>query len=225
QGFTSGPNPLEGPRGFAEVTAGDYDLDVITADLGRDHLLALNTYKPFPCGIVVHPTIDACLQLRAEHDLDPNDIRTVELRVAPLVLDLCNQREITRGLEGKFSIFHAAALALVRGRASLAEFSDEAIVDPKIAAMRARVRPVEDSTVSEDGVEVDLVMADGRRLHKSLEFSVGNIRKPLTDQQLESKFRDQVRVIGGSQVDAVIEKLWAIDTLEDMQGLVEATLP
>jgi len=224
-GFTSGPRPLEGPRGFAEVTAGEYDLDIVTADLGRDHLLALNTYKPFPCGIVVHPTIDACLQLHAEHAFGPEDVAAVELRVAPLVLDLCNQREITRGLEGKFSIYHAAALALVRNRASLAEFSDEAVADPAIAAMRSRVNPVADSSVSEDGVEVDLVLTDGRRIHKSLEFSIGNIRKPLTDQQLESKFRDQVRVIGESQSNDVIGRLWSIDTLEDMQGLIEATLP
>ncbi|KKB09141.1 MmgE/PrpD family protein [Devosia chinhatensis] len=225
EGFTAGPRPLEGPRGFAEVTAGEYDLDIVTADLGRDHLLGLNTYKPFPCGIVVHPTIDACLQLRAEHDFAPEDVVAVQLRVAPLVLDLCNQREITRGLEGKFSIYHAAALALVRNRASLAEFSDAAVTDPALAAMRSRVTPVADGSVSEDGVEIELVLSDGRRLHKSLEFSVGNIRKPLSDQQLESKFRDQVRVIGEQQVTGVIERLWAIDTLENVQGLVEATLP
>lgn len=224
-GFTSGPRPLEGPRGFAEVTAGEYDLDVVTRDLGRDHLLNLNTYKPFPCGIVVHPTIDACLQLRAEHGFAPEDIANVELRVAPLVLDLCNQRDIKTGLEGKFSIYHAAALALVRNQASLAEFSDEAVADPAISAMRDRVKPVADNSVSEDGVDVELVLKDGRRLTKSLEFSIGNIRRPLTDEQLESKFRDQVTVIGQTQANDVIKRLWSIESLQDMQGLIEATRP
>jgi 2-methylcitrate dehydratase PrpD len=225
EGFTSGPNPLEGPRGFAEVTAGEYDLDVVTTDLGKDHLLALNTYKPFPCGIVVHPTIDACLQLRAEHGFDPGEIEAVELRVAPLVLDLCNQREITKGLEGKFSIYHAAALALVRNRASLAEFSDEAVADPAIAAMRALVQPVADPSVSEDGVIVDLTMASGQKLHKSLDFSIGNIRKPLSDQHLETKFRDQVTVLGSGQVETLISKIWSIETVDNVQELVEAALP
>jgi 2-methylcitrate dehydratase PrpD len=224
-GFTAGPTPLEGPRGFAEVTAGKYDLDIVTDGLGEDHLLALNTYKPFACGIVVHPTIDACLQLQAEQNLDPDEIETVELRVAPLVLDLCNQREIKTGLEGKFSIYHAAGHALVRKRSSLSEFTDEAVNDPAIAAMRARVRPVADASVSEDGVVVELTLKSGRHIRKALDMSIGNIRKPLTDQQLESKFRDQVRVLDAQRVDSLIDRLWSIDTIGNVQEIVTAALP
>jgi hypothetical protein len=70
----------------------------------------------------------------------PSRSSPVRLRVAPLVLDLCNQKDITRGLQGKFSVYHGAAIGLVRGRGGLAEFTDEAVNDRRSAAC-ARRRP------------------------------------------------------------------------------------
>src|SRR6202050_3747364 len=103
-GFTSGVRGLEGPRGFAAVQAAQYDLSRITAGLRIDFDLRANTYKPFPCGIVNHPTIDGAIQIHDQNKPAPESIRAVKLRVAPLVLDLCNQQNITRGLPGKVSV-------------------------------------------------------------------------------------------------------------------------
>lgn len=225
EGFTTGPTPLEGPRGFAAVTAGEYDLSIVTEGLGQDHLLGLNTYKPFACGIVVHPTIDACLQIHAEQYLDSSEIESVELRVAPLVLDLCNQRNISTGLEGKFSIYHAAGHSLVRKRSTLAEFTDEAINDPAIVAMRAKVSVVADTSVSEDGVVVAVTTKSGTVIRKSLEMSIGNIKKPLSDKQLEAKFRDQATVLAKDRVDTLIDRLWSIDTIGNAGELAGTATP
>jgi len=96
-GFTAGERGIEGPRGFAHVQAASRDLTRITTRLGVDFDLRENTYKPFPCGIVNHPTIDGAIQLHDEHRPDPASIVAVRLRVAPLVMDLCNQQNITRG--------------------------------------------------------------------------------------------------------------------------------
>src|SRR5690606_8598476 len=130
--FTAGERALEGPRGFAAVTAASYDLAKITDGLGRDFDLRANAYKPYACGLVVHPTIDGCSQLKREHAPDPRSIVAVRLRVAPLVLDLCNKRDLRRALESKYSIYHAAAIGLVRGKGGLQEFTDEAVRDPAI---------------------------------------------------------------------------------------------
>lgn len=228
KGFTAGPTPLEGPRGFAHVTTGTsgrFDLSVITRGLGRDHLLHENTYKPFPCGIVVHPTIDACLQLVAEHGLRPEQVVRAELEVAPLVLDLCNQKDISLGLQGKFSIYHAAGVALARHRAGRGEFTDETVNAPDVVAMRARVSPRASDRVPEDGVHVTLTLSDGRVLEKALDASIGNIRRPLSDGQLEQKFRDQAEVLAAARAEALIAALWAIDTAPGMDGIVALATP
>src|SRR5690606_33725876 len=113
--FTAGERALEGPRGFAAVLAANYDLDKIGAGLGTEFSLRDNAYKPYPCGLVVHPTIDACIELREGFRPPPEAIAAVRLRVAPLVLDLCNKRQLGRALASKYSIYHAAAIGLVRG--------------------------------------------------------------------------------------------------------------
>lgn len=228
KGFTAGPTPLEGPRGFAHVTtgtSGTFDLSLVTRDLGRDPLLHENTYKPFPCGIVVHPTIDACLQLVAAHGLTAEMIEAVELDVAPLVLDLCNQKDITVGLQGKFSIYHAAGIALARHRAGREEFSDETVNAADVKAMRARVTPRASDKVPEDGVHVTLRLKDGRVLTKELDASIGNIRRPLSDDQLAQKFRDQAEVLTPPRTEALIGALWSLDSAADMATIIDLATP
>ncbi len=225
-GFTSGEHGIEGPRGFAHVLAATRDLSKITTRLGVDFDLRENTYKPFPCGIVNHPTIDGAIQIHDEHRPDPASIVAVRLRVAPLVLDLCNQQNITKGLQGKFSVYHGAAVGLVRGKGGLREYTDEAVNDPAIKRVRELTTATGDPSVTEDQVHVEVELRDGRKLSKLVEQSLGNIHRPLTDKQLEEKFRDQaILVLPAPEVESVIQLCWKIDQLDDVGELVTATVP
>jgi len=225
-GFTSGEHGIEGPRGFAHVLAATRDLSKITTRLGVDFDLRENTYKPFPCGIVNHPTIDGAIQIHDEHRPDPASIVAVRLRVAPLVLDLCNQQNITKGLQGKFSVYHGAAVGLVRGKGGLREYTDDAVNDPAIKRVRELTTATGDPSVTEDQVHVEVDLRDGRKLSKFVEQSLGNIHRPLTDKQLEEKFRDQaILVLPAPEVESVIQLCWKIDQLDDVGELVTATVP
>ncbi len=225
-GFTAGEHGIEGARGFAAVQAAQYDLAKITAGLGTEYELRANTYKPFPCGIVNHPTIDGAIQLHQEHHPAPDAIAAVRLRVAPLVLDLCNQTNITRGLQGKFSVYHGAAIGLVRGKAGIQEYTDEAVNDPSIKRVRELATAVGDASITEDQAYIEVELISGEKLSRFVEKSLGNIHRPLTDQQLEEKFRDQA-VLGlpGGQVDRLIELCWRIDELEDVGELTKTACP
>ena len=225
-GFTSGEHGIEGPRGFAHVLAATRDLSKITTRLGVDFDLRENTYKPFPCGIVNHPTIDGAIQIHDQHRPDPESIVAVRLRVAPLVLDLCNQQNITKGLQGKFSVCHGAAVGLVRGKGGLREYTDEAVNDPAIKRVRELTTATGDPSVTEDQVHVEVELRDGRKFSKLVEQSLGNIHRPLTDKQLEEKFRDQaILVLPAPEVESVIQLCWKIDQLDDVGELVTATVP
>lgn len=216
-GFTAGEHGIEGARGFAAVQAAQYDLSKITAGLGSEYELRANTYKPFPCGIVNHPTIDGAIQLHHEHRPAADDIAAVRLRVAPLVLDLCNQTNITRGLQGKFSVYHGAAIGLVRGKAGIQEYTDEAVNDPSIKRVRELGTAVGDASITEDQAYIEVELISGQKLSRFVEQSLGNIHRPLTDQQLEEKFRDQaVLALPAAQMERLIELCWRIDELEDV---------
>jgi 2-methylcitrate dehydratase PrpD len=226
-GFTSGEYGIEGPRGFAPVTAREFDLTRITTGLGSDFGLRRNTYKPFPCGIVIHPTIDACIQIHRDLKLVPRDIRAVHLKVAPLVLDLCNKRDIGKGLEGKFSVYHAAAIGLVRGRGGIAEFTDATVNDPEVKRVRETLTiAVADRSIAEDEVIAEVTLASGERVVKHVEHAIGNLARPMTDGELEDKFRDQsAPVLGAQRTNELMALCWSVDKLADCRTLIEATAP
>jgi len=179
---------------------------------------------------VNHPTIDGCIQIhderRDEHDAAPEKIAAVRLRVAPLVMDLCNQQGITKGLQGKFSVYHGAAIGLVRGKAGIREYTDEAVNDPQIKRVRESVSAVGDPSITEDQARIEVEMTSGARLTRFVEQSLGNIHRPMSDQQLENKFRDQaVAALPAARVEKAIELCWTIDELEDVAELIEAAVP
>ncbi len=226
EGFTAGEYSIEGPRGFAAVQSAKYDLSKVTEALGTDFNLRRNTYKPFPCGIVNHPTIDGCIQLHDEHRIDPAAIKSVSLRVAPLVMDLCGKKAITKGLEGKFSVVHGAAIGLVRGKAGIQEYTDEAVNDTAIQRVRESTTAVGDPSITDDQAAIEVTLADGRKLTRFVEKSLGNIHRPMSDKQLEEKFRDQaLPVLPAAQIGQAIDLCWKIDALDNVNALVEATVP
>jgi len=99
--FTSSDRMLEAKRGWANTISTKQDFQEITEGLGERYETALNTYKPFACGIVMHPAIDAAIQLRNECQITADQIERIDLRVNPLVLELTGKKTPHEGLEGK----------------------------------------------------------------------------------------------------------------------------
>jgi 2-methylcitrate dehydratase PrpD len=109
QGFTAAETSLEGPHGFASVLAPACDIAPITAGLGTTYEILANSYKPFACGVVAHPVIDACIQLRNHNQLRTAEIERVVLTVSPRALELTGIKAPPNGLKSKWSIYHSAA--------------------------------------------------------------------------------------------------------------------
>jgi len=224
--FTSSNQAIEAPRGFAHVLATSRDLSVITAGLGSTFEISANTYKPFACGIVIHPSIDGCIQLRNEHSLKAEMIESISLVVHPLVLELTGKRAPTTGLEGKFSVYHACAAAVVHGAAGEREFSDEVVRHPVVADLAARVTAKADRSIREEEARVKMVLKGGRVLGKHVDHAIGSIERPMSDAQLEAKFRGLSEDrIPHAQTDRLISMCWSIASLRDAGDLARATVP
>jgi 2-methylcitrate dehydratase PrpD len=161
--------------------------------------VSLNTYKPFACGIVIHPSIDGCIQLRNAHRLTSDKIRRVVLRVHPLVLELTGKKTPRDGLEGKFSVYHSCAAGLIHGRAGEDEYSDEVVNAPEVMALRARVEAIVDPSVPEDAADVQVETNDGRSVHVHVEHAIGSLERPMSDAQLRAKFIDQSAPVLGAE--------------------------
>jgi 2-methylcitrate dehydratase PrpD len=221
--FTSSDAGLEGKSGWVHVLSTEAKWDEITGQLGERFELRLNTYKPFACGIVMHPTIDACLQLRDEHRLTADQIEAIDLAVHPLVLELTGKRAPQTGLEGKFSIYYAAAVAIVAGAAGPKQFNDALVRDPVVVALRDRVVATATPGIGEAQVKAVITLKDGRRLEQVIEHVVGSVERPMSDADLDRKFLDLADgVLLPARARQVLDLCRGIDGLASASDLASA---
>ena len=179
--ITADKTALEGKDGWAQAVSRAVNWKEVTEGLGTRYEAALNTYKPFACGIVSHPGIDAAIQLRNENKLTPGQIDTVELHANPLVLSLMGKTDPQTGLEGKFSIYHCIAVGLIYGAAGERQFQDEVVRDPAVVAVRKRVTVRTDAAVMPQKSDLTVKLKDGRVLIKHIENAIGSVENPMSD--------------------------------------------
>lgn len=224
--FTSSERCIEAPRGFAHTMSNERNLSAITDALGETLEVTRNTYKPFACGIVIHPIIDACIQLREEFDLSAESIQRIDLRVHPLVLELTGKKTPRTGLEGKFSVYHSSAVAILRGRAGQKEYTDRTVLDPEVVALRERVNAVAEEGIREDEGYAAITLRDGRTIEKHVEHAIGSLERPMSDRDLEKKFRSQAEgVLAAEQTERLISLCWSIAASKDVGEIARASVP
>ena len=221
--YTSSDQGIEAPRGWANAVSNTRNYAEITEKLGKTYEISINTYKPFACGIVIHPTLDACIQLRNENKLTADQIERVDLRVHPLVLELTGKKTPQTGLEGKFSVFYAAAVALMQGAAGEKQFSDKLAKDPTVVALRDKVTATVDPAIGPEQVRVVLTTKDGRKLEKFVQDAIGSVKKPMSDAALEAKFSDLADgVIPAAKARRVMDLCWGVDKLASAGDIAKA---
>jgi 2-methylcitrate dehydratase PrpD len=220
QNFTSAEAGIDGKRGFAHVMSSKFDANVITDGLGKSYELSRNMYKPFACGLVVHAVIDGCLQLKRELGLRGDEIKRIALRVNPLVLELTGNKKPVDGLQGKFSVYHACAAAIVHNAALEAQFADEVVRDPAVIAVRDKIDAASDASIHKLEAHVRMELVDGRVLDKYVQRALGSTEHPMSDADLEEKFRGLVDgVISATQAKQLIDLCWQFPTLTDAAQL------
>jgi len=224
-GFTASPKALEAPRGMMQTVSTKNDWLEISSELGQRFEISFNSYKPFACGIVIHPSIDACAQLRAQ-GVTPEQIERIELKVHSLVLELTGKKEPADGLQAKFSVYHGCAAGLTFGRAAEEEFSDDVVNRADMVALRRKVVATVDDSIDEASADVTAVLLDGRRVHVFVEHAIGSLQNPMTDANLEAKFHGlSDAVLGAAKTTDLIKACWAISQAGDVRALTALARP
>ena len=222
-GYTSSLKALEAKYGWLHVVSTRENATAYFDQLGEIWEIEKNTYKPFPCGIVMHPVIDGAIQLSNEtvsKGLSIDDIKTVELRVNPEVLILTGKTAPQTGLEGKFSIYHAAAVGLLYGEATPSQFTDAVVKNATVVDMRSKVNVTEDKAVPRAAAYVSLEFNDGTKLEKHIEHAKGSIENPLTEAELQKKFMEQVTLaIGEKRAENAYAAFSSVQDMEDMSKI------
>jgi 2-methylcitrate dehydratase PrpD len=190
RGWQSTGEGLEGRRGYWSVLSSRVEPELATRHLGQRWELFQNGLKPYSCGVVSHPTIDAMRKLREIAGIPADEVAEVQAKVNPYVLELMGKQDLRVGLEGKFSIYHCAAVAYIDGTARVRQFSNEAVLRPDVVALRQKVHAEVDPALPISAARVHLVAKDGRAWDQSVDAATGTPENPMSDDEVVEKFLD-----------------------------------
>jgi 2-methylcitrate dehydratase PrpD len=223
-GFTGPAAPIAGRRGLAALLAPAADLPEALRDLGKAWEIEDNAFKPYACGIVSHPVIDAGVELR-ERGLDVAEVAVVEVVVRPVVLEVMGVDEPVSGLMSKFSVYHCFAVGLLDGGAGPAQYSDERALAEDVVTLRRKVRAVLDPDMPKDACRVTVVLTDGSSLALEVEHASGSVDRPLTEEQLRRKFELVTRPVLGDGAMALWDIAYPAHQLPSVHPLLVASRP
>jgi len=212
---------LAGDNGFAVSLSTEPHLDHLTAGLGTTYELAANTFKPYPCGVVIHPVIEASLDL-AKRIPDPSTIERIIVEVHPSAEKLTNILDPVDQFEAQVSLQHWTACAFIDRAAGVVQTEDDRIGAPAIAAMRRHVSIKPNPDIARAGARVHVQLRSGETLSEAVAECRGSANKPLSDAELEHKyFAQALQVLGEESARRLAAACWDIEQLQSAAALLQ----
>ncbi len=220
-GFNSSAEILEGSLGFVRIYSSTQSLPALTADLGKTWLITGNGYKPYACGVVLHPLIDAAIKVSQLAKIPASDVASLEMTVHPDVVRITGVDTPGSGLMSKFSANHAAAVAYIDQAGGVVQFSNARAQEPGVQAMRKLVQIKPSTDLRLDQAVAKITTQSGAVFEASIDHATGTVANPMSDKDLEAKFLgNATTAIGAQQARKVIELVWGLDQVKDVGQLV-----
>ena len=228
-GFTGARQIFEGKQGMAAGMSSDSDVRCLTDSLGTRWALAETSFKYHASCRHTHPSADALLALMQTHKLKPDDITSVTAHVHQGAIDVLGPVTDPRTIhQSKFSMGFVLALIANIGRASLADFTDSALVDPKLRVFHDKVKMALDPAVDQAYPKrwlghVSVTTRDGRTLDQRIESPKGDPDNALTRDELEDKAMRLGAFAGGATVTGmrqIIARAWRLHDEPNVRNFV-----
>jgi 2-methylcitrate dehydratase PrpD len=221
QGFDSSEEIIEGKRGFARIYSNAATPELVLAELGTRWEIARNGYKPYACGVVLHPILDAMVSLGEQRALAPDAIDRIEARVHPIAVRITGLGDPKTGLQSKFSIYHASAVAYLDRGAGIVQFSDARASAPDVVALRGKIEATTDEGFRKDQAHATLVTTSGERIEARIAHASGTVDNPMSDRAIENKFlANAASVVGEERARQIAATAWKLDKLGDVRELI-----
>lgn len=226
EGFTTAGDMLGKKSGFSQVFSREYRAEAVVEGLGVKYRLGEVNFKPYAACLLVHPVIDAVLAIRADHHPAPDRIEKIDIRVAPLNLDVTGDFDPQTAFKAKFSLPMAAAMALVFGNVSDSLFTPSVVHGRSVRRLMNAMQAASDASMDENEAVVSVVMNDGQRYSSHITTAKGNPGNPMTFVELASKARDlSARVLTRKATERMIDTVTLLEELEDTAKLVRLCCP
>lgn len=172
---------------FSKSLSSSSDLSRITEGLGKKWHVLDNYLKPYPCGVVLHPGIDAAVELRSR-GIPVSDMLEITVKVNPIVMVLTAILDPKTGLEGKFSVTHSIAAALLHGPLFPEHFSDSSVNDPKVLQTRKKIKVIQTEDINRGQTVIEVKLKGGSKEFVDVNRGPETPSKLLSASDVESKY-------------------------------------
>jgi 2-methylcitrate dehydratase PrpD len=224
KGFAGPDEPLTGVQGYYNALAETPNLSSLTGGLGETWEIIKTSYKPYPCGFVLHPVLDCVLDWRRDNPAAA--IAKVKVTANPLLAARTDRPNISTSGQSQVSVQHAVAAALVTGNAGVEQFADACVNDPKVQALRGQVEVVRDASFATVAAAVEITTTDGKTHKLSTAAARGSDANPMSDNDLEEKLRTAAAGWDPRHdIAPLIGAIWELDKNQDISKLAALTVP
>ncbi len=232
RGITGERDPLEGKTGlFNTYMGGDYDPEILTADLGKRFEGVNIGDKPYPCCGLIHACIDAALALKSKHDIHIEQIKEIIAYGGQSIYDLSQPPEVKRHprtiIDAQFSVPWVVATAIVKGKVTVDDFTDAAIKRREILQISGKVGGKLVPEMDRHGVGpggVIIKMKDGAEYKEEVEHCLGSVERPMTFNDITKKFRECAagsrKPLPKETIDKVIAMVGRLEKLDDAATII-----
>ncbi|MGD8762705.1 MAG: MmgE/PrpD family protein [Desulfobacteraceae bacterium] len=229
-GFEADPNALDGPWGFFQVFGRGFDAERITGKLGKPHTIVEPgvSIKPYPCGCLTHPSMDAIRAVVIEKDLKPADIEQVVLYAGNNILNPIRYTTAEDELQAKFCMPFLLAAIVISRKAGFQEFTPQFVCASEVQALMQRIRMEFDPVIEAKGYDkmrsrVEVMLTDGQKLVREADERYrGGPDHPLSDDELIEKFSDcSQSILNETTRKQVIETIFGLEKLTDIRHLID----
>ncbi|MEJ2167154.1 MAG: MmgE/PrpD family protein [Desulfobacterales bacterium] len=229
-GFEADPNVLDGPWGFFEVFGRGVDKERIIDKLGNPFSIVDPgvSVKPYPCGSLTHPSIDAMRAIVMENDLKPDDIQEAVLYAGKNILNPIRYTTAENELQAKFCMPFLLAAIVISRKAGVQEFTRAFVQSPEVRALMQKIRTEFDPVIEAKGYDkmrsrVEVTLKSGRRIVRDADERYrGGPENPLSDEELKEKFTDCAQsIVSDSTRAEIIKTVFQLERLSNMDSLIE----
>lgn len=227
-GLTGPIRIFEGDYGYLNIVAGGADIDALTGPI-KQHKIMRTYLKYYPVETMTQSPVQAALDLRSEHNIDPREIERVVVGLYDFAFkkpswDASKLKPTTRE-SADHSFNYCVAIALLDGEVTAAQFLDARIQAPDAQDLTARTELVPDPEIENiypkfyPGI-VTVYLKNGKSYRKRVDHFPGDPKRPMTNAQAEKKFLDQARpYLTAEQAHRVINAVWSLEQMDDVADL------
>jgi len=233
KGITGARNVLQGRDGLFNVYhRGDYNPEVLTANLGEKFEVVNLSFKPYPCCRNTNPPIDATLAMVGEYNIKAEDVDSVTIYVGKGAMKLLGEPLNTKQnpsttVDAQFSIPWTVASAIVQGKVGIAEFTPQAIKNKAVLALSNKVTPKLDESLNRMGVSpaiVEIKTKDGKVYSKRVDIPYGSPENPMSMDAIAAKLRDcasyVAKPLSQKNVEKLIQLVSQLEAVSDVEEVV-----